>query len=449
VFIAPPRTIHSAHRGSSPRRALLVALLAMACVSRAARAQSSDADSLGVASILRQLVDAARTGNPRLRAARAALDGATARRRAAGLLPPVSLQVGISDAPRNDIAAGNAQMQIAREVFLGARRAAARRLADVEVAAAERLLAAQLTILRADVLRALAHFAGAQRMLRGLASSDQLLGDVEAALQARFAVGEARYLDVLRARTERLQLHAEQLAARADAGAAFAQLDVLLGHAVDSATLSQMADATAGDQMVPSWSQLLRDVPNADSLVWLQPAVQRADADVRRAEAAVVLVAAGQRPQVTAYGGVQRIGSANGGLAGGIVAGLSTSLPFTARASNSAGRAAASADVSAAQAASVAAVADARARMRALAARFAAAREQLALYDGALLVAAGNERETALAQYRTGSLPLIELLDFERALLRVRLAHAQAVTGAADAMAALFGGTDPDEARRP
>ncbi|MHB0964442.1 MAG: TolC family protein [Gemmatimonadaceae bacterium] len=424
-------------------------MLATICVNAAARAQSPGTDSLDVAPVLNQLVEAARIGSPSLRAARATLDAATARRRAAGLLPPFTLQAGVSDAPRNDVVAGNAQVQVERDLFLAARRNAARRVADVEVSAAERSLASQLSILRADVLRALARFAGAQRALRGLATSDQLISDVEAALQARFAVGQARYLDVLRARTERLQLRAEQHSARADAVVAFSQLASLVGRAVDSVALSRLADTTAADRMVPSWSLVLREAPHADSLVRLQPTVRQAEDDVRRAEAAVVQVAAGQRAQVTAYGGLQRIGSANGGLTGGLVAGLSTSLPFTARAANTAGRDAASADVAAAQAALAEVDADSRARVRALTARYTAAREQLALFDGALLIAAGTERETALAQYRAGGLPLIELLDFERALLRVRLAHAQAVTAAADAMAALLGAVDRDGERRP
>lgn len=411
-------------------------------------AQSPSADSLDVAPVLRRLVEAARVGSPSLRAARAALDAATARRRAAGLVPPFTMQAGVSDAPRSDFSAGNAQVQVGRDLFLEARRDAARRVADVELSATARSLASQLSIVQADVLRALAHFAGARRALHGLVASDELIGNVEAALQARFAAGEARYLDVLRARTERLQLRAEQQSARADADAAFAQLEGLVGRAIDSVTLSGIVEATAGDRMVPSWSAQLREVPSADSLVRLHPAVLQAEADVQRAEAGLALVAAAQQPQVTAYAGVQHIGRANGGPSQGLIAGMSTSLPFTARASNALGRDAASASVSAAQAAFAAATADTRARLRALTARYTAARAQLALFDGALLTAASSERETALAQYRTGSLPLIELLDFERALLRVRLAQAQAVTAAADAMAALLGAADRDGGRR-
>ena len=46
---------------------------------------------------------------------------------------------------------------------------------------------------------------------------------------------------------------------------------------------------------------------------------------------------------------------------------------------------------------------------------------------------------TTLAHYRNGELTLLELLDFERALLRVEIERARAISAAAAARAALFG----------
>jgi outer membrane protein TolC len=73
--------------------------------------------------------------------------------------------------------------------------------------------------------------------------------------------------------------------------------------------------------------------------------------------------------------------------------------------------------------------------------RYEAARARITALDGALLVAAEQERETALAHYRAGTLTLLELLDFERALLRVELERADAIRDAASVRAALLGGS--------
>ena len=50
-----------------------------------------------------------------------------------------------------------------------------------------------------------------------------------------------------------------------------------------------------------------------------------------------------------------------------------------------------------------------------------------------------EERESALAAYRTGSLSLLELIDFERALSRAEIERIRALIDAADALADLFG----------
>ena len=107
-------------------------------------------------------------------------------------------------------------------------------------------------------------------------------------------------------------------------------------------------------------------------------------------------------------------------------------------------------EVDAARAEQRAALASARARIGAAVERYDAAREQIALYDSALLQAARAEREGALAAYRTGDFTLIELLDFERALARAEIDRLRSRMAAADALAALYvdvtGTTSHDEA---
>ena len=62
------------------------------------------------------------------------------------------------------------------------------------------------------------------------------------------------------------------------------------------------------------------------------------------------------------------------------------------------------------------------------------------MYDAAALQGARDEREAALAAYRSGGLSLLELLDFERALSRAEITRLQTLTEAADALAVLQGG---------
>jgi outer membrane protein TolC len=66
--------------------------------------------------------------------------------------------------------------------------------------------------------------------------------------------------------------------------------------------------------------------------------------------------------------------------------------------------------------------------------------------DAALLRGAREERESALAAYRTGSVSLLELLDFERALARAEIERVHALLEAVDAWADLMGAPGPSEA---
>ena len=90
-----------------------------------------------------------------------------------------------------------------------------------------------------------------------------------------------------------------------------------------------------------------------------------------------------------------------------------------------------------------------RAELAAARERYESARIRLSAFDAALLRGAREEREAALASFRTGDLSLIELLDFERALARAETS-ACGMLDAADALADLLaggtGGPDHEDA---
>ena len=433
----------------SPRALAAIALGIALAGPRASAAQPTAVSASSIERLYGRLVAAAQRANADLAAARAARAAARAQRDAAGFAPPLALQASVSDAPRGDIAAGNAQLEVRRDLFLGATSSAARATADAEVAAADVTLEARRRELTIRVLVAFARAAGSQRTARRLVRSDRLLTDAEEALRTRFAAGDARYMDVLRVRTERMQTRSQLSEVRANGASARASLDLLAGQALDADAMTALLDDASSDALAAGWVALFPAAEVADSLVALFPGVRRAVADEGRALAAVLRVRAAERPQVSAAVGVQRIGPANGGTALGLTFGLSSTLPFTASASNAYRRTAADLTLAAARADYTSARARAGATLRAGVARYEAARERLGIFDGALLVAAESERETALAHYRAGSLSLVELLDFERALLRVEMDRARAIVDAADARATLAGVSSADAEPTP
>lgn len=395
-------------------------------------------DSARIATAIARIRDAAQRGSAALAAARASRDLAIARAAARGHAAPLSLSAGLSEAPAANLDQGNLRLEVGRDFMTGPRRRAERALADVDVLAADAALAALARRLDASFVRDVMRAAGAQRIAERLASEDQVLVGADAGVRGRFAVGEARYVEVLRVRTERLRVQSDRSSALAESRTARARLlaslpDAAGRDALDSALLALSA-ADGG-----AWRSLLPVAPSLDSLVALSAEAQHGAIDVERASRERALSAAEQKPQVNAFAGIQRIGQANNGPTFGPSIGLTVSLPFTAAHANRLATRAAEQRVTTASRARDAARVAVVARLSAGLERYAAARSRLDAFDAALLRGAREERESALAAYRTGSLTLLELLDFERALSRAETEHTRALMDAIDAWADLMG----------
>lgn len=414
---------------------LLVTLLS----ATGAGAQPARSAPPSVSAMVERIATAARAGDPAIRAAHAAVAAAEARHGAAGSAPPLVATAGLADGPGGDVTAGNFELTVGRALFRGARVGAARALTSAAVSAALADLGARERLVEVRVLERFVHAAGWTRIAQRLRRSDEWLSVADEALRSRFAAGTVRYLDVLRIRTERLQLGAELSRARAGSASALAAVAGLVGAAISPDTLRMMVEVAATDAASGEWRALLADAPVADSLSKLFVDVRATSADVTRARAALLEVAADQRPQVSGAVGLQRIGPANGGPSAGLLIGLSSTLPFSARASSARARAAADADLRWATLRSDAATAASVAAVHAARIRYDAARERLDGFDLAQLVAADAEREAALAEYGAGTLSLIELLDFERALVRVEVERIRALLDAASALSEVFG----------
>lgn len=376
--------------------------------------------------------------HPELEARQAALEAARARARLVSFGPAAALEAEIEEVPGgiNLLGAGSITLGVSREFVSAGTRLARTTLAEVAVrrASLERELAERALVAEADMhlTRASAASAVGQR----LSAEDTLLAAAEDALRARFSVGDARYVDVLRLRSERLRVQGERAAAMSDARAARTELLGIVvpgGGERGRAAVDRLIGASAADAL----GSRLVELPPADSLLGIAAELRLAELDVAAAEAARRVRIAELRPGFTAAVGAQRFDD-DGGTRYGATVGASVPLPFTARRANAAAAIVADREVDVAQAEQRATLASARARIGAAVERYEAAREQIALYDSALLQAARAEREGALAAYRTGDLTLIELLDFERALARAEIDRLRSRMAAADALAALY-----------
>lgn len=404
-------------------------------------------DSVRVSRALIGLRAAARLQSPALRAARSGVELATARAAASGLRAAATFSAGLSEAPARTLDQGNLRLEIGRDLFTAPRRQAERALADVDVRVATIDVSLEERRLDGIVLRDVVLAAGARRIARRLAAEDLLLAGAEDGVRGRFGVAQARYVDVLRVRTERLRVQTERSGTIADARGARARLAAVLVGSEALPTLDAVIDTVADVGLGDAWRGLLPSLPSLDSLLAQSDAARMADVEAARTEASRALVLVEQRRQVNAYAGIQRIGQANNGPTFGPSFGVTMSLPFTAAQRNRLAAAAALQGVTTSRLARDAALSEARGRLDAARERYSAARERLETFDAALLRGARDERESALQAYRTGSLSLLELLDFERALSRAEIERTRALIDAADAWADLQGANEPSQRR--
>jgi outer membrane protein TolC len=420
---------------SALRRAAVLAALAAAGVAPRADAQLPGLADPGAAAALHPLV----RRTPELAARQAAVAAAEARVSAAGLAAAASLDVEIEEVPGgvDVLDAGSARVGVSRELVAGPLRRARREVArrELERVRLELELVERSLLARVDQL--LVEAAAGLAIARRLGDEDALLADAERALRPRFTVGDARYVDVLRLRSERLRVQGERARATADARVARRALLALAG--ADGEDPTAVVDSAIGAQLAAA-ERALPAVPGLDSLLRVAGFVRLAAVEVAHAEAARRLALAQRRPGVVASIGVQRFAREEGGHGVGPTIGASVTLPFTARRAGAAARTVAEREVAAAAANRRAAVAHVRHELASAIERYEAARAQLALHDATLLGAAREEREGALASYRSGALSLIELLDFERALARAEIDRLRSRMEAADALADLVAG---------
>lgn len=377
--------------------------------------------------------------HPELLARRAARATAEGRLRSAGHRGAPTLSAEIEEIPEGlDLPnARQMRLMLEREFFTGPGRSAERTIARAELEAATAVLELTEMAVRANVRRDLTTWRGWLAVASRLAAEDSLQEEAQASLMTRFSTGDARYVDVLRLRTERLRVRAERAEALRTGQASVRRLEGQLmvsdSFAAALRDLLTVARARRSDMHISA-----PPVPDLDSLVnsmgWSRYASLRVDL----ARGLAVRSHAARRTQFTAGLGVQRFVGDKDEFTVGPSLRAAITLPFTVNGSNRAQQAAEELSIAEAEAERTAILARLRTALLLAGDRYAAAVERLEVYDGALLTGAREERESALSAYRTGDLSLLELLDFERALSRAETGRIQAVIDVASSYADIF-----------
>src|SRR5690606_27452048 len=284
-----------------------------------------------------------------------------------------------------------------RELLVGGRGSARRALAAAEVAQAAARLRLAEQQMRARIDQLLMRALGSAAIAERLAAEDSLLTGVDEALRARFAVAEARYVDVLRLRTERLRVQADLAAALTEGRISRRRLVALVAAADSAGPTRRLADSILTQRPGVLLLADLPPAPSIDSLVAASGALQLADASLAQAEADARLRRAELSPALSAAVGVQRFGGDAEGFDVGPILGFAVSLPFTAGGAKRATREAAALTAGAARQQRRATVAAVQSDLTAARERYEAARGRLAIFDAALLRGAREERESALS----------------------------------------------------
>ncbi len=271
--------------------------------------------------------------------------------------------------------------------------------AEAELAEARRLL---LREVRTGFVRGLM----AMDRTALLAASRQAADELLAATERRYEAGEATALELNRARTAAAVARAGQSAAKAEAGAALAGLAALLG-------LEPGGTVELRGPLVPL------SPPGLEALLAgldRRPDLRALAAELREAEAEVLLGQALGRPEFGARGGVAREEGADIVTAGVVIA-----LPVHNRGQETlaVGQARSAALRQALAAARGAAEAEVRGAYSALDRRLAAVRE----LERTALPALRDNESLALKSFEAGEIGLGELLLIRREIVETRLAY--------------------------
>jgi cobalt-zinc-cadmium efflux system outer membrane protein len=223
-------------------------------------------------------------GASTIEAARADERAAAADGRASATYPNPSVMAGSSTQ------AARLTVGVAVPLVVFGQRGAALRAGQAAANVVHQDTRASVADARASAKQAYVTLWAAERNAISLAQGAQLALDLEATVQARVEVGSAPAMELLRARSERLRAAMDAAVASELVDASASELCVWIGLPIE--TRLRATDAPPVPQQPPTLAQLLAHLPQS-------PALQRAQLEIRAAEARVANEQAQVRPALS------------------------------------------------------------------------------------------------------------------------------------------------------
>jgi outer membrane protein TolC len=310
----------------------------------------------------------------------------------------------------------DASLRISQELGAPGARPRARAVAQAELAIAQAARASLALRLSGDVTRAYRRLQADVLSLERLQSLRRTAGDLEQMVNARLRTGGARYLDVLRARSERARIDNDVIESSRALAADRRLLNACMARSAEASV--ELADS-------------LVYVPLADSLPVLlaaalaeRPRLRAAQSEVERGESQWALARNGLWPAASVSAGVDRV---PGVSRPGFGAGVSFTLPFVPWTGQRARIDEVRAESDAARSRRQLAQQEVEAAVRSAFADARAAQAQVQQFDRVLLADAADAIRTATQNYQAGQIDALELFESLRNLRTIELEYIRAL----------------------
>ncbi len=355
--------------------------------------------------------------NPGLRIADGELEAARARLRQAGAFeaPSLSYQAGKLGTPVSG-EEHDAAVRLSQDLGAPGGRGRAKAVARIDVAIAEANRESFGLKLRGDVTRAYRRLQADAISIRTLETLRKTAADLEQMVSTRLRTGGARYLDVLRARSERIRIENDAV----EAERAFREdrntLKALMARA--PAEPLEAADSLTYMPLSDSLESVLRQAMAS------RPRLRATRLEVERGGAQVALARNGMLPFTSISAGLDRVpGSDRSGMGGEI----SFSLPFAPWTDRRARISEARATRGSAQARLEVVEREVDLALRNAFESARSAERQVQQFDRVLLSDASDAFRTAIQNYQAGQITGLELFETLRTFRSIELEHIRAL----------------------
>lgn len=355
--------------------------------------------------------------HPGLRGADREIEAARARLAQAGALeaPSLSLEVGKLGTP---VSGDEHDTAVRLSQGLGApgARGRAKQVARIEVAIAEATRASFALRLRGDVTRAYRRLQADVLTLRTLEILRRTVTDLEQMVNTRLRSGAARYLDVLRVRSERIRIENDVVEAERALREHRRALNTLMVRAPDEPLVT--GDTLAYVPLADSLESVLQDAKAS------RPRLRAARLEVERGGAQVTLTRNGMLPSTTLSAGLDRV---PGSDSPGVGAEISLSLPFAPWTDRRARISEARALQGGVQTRLQLVEREMDATLRNAFDSARSAERQVQQFDRILLGDASDAIRTAIQNYQNGQIDGLEMFETLRTFRSIELEHIRAL----------------------